>query len=409
LQLKYYILVIQPRILKLAIGVIGVMIMALNSTKGVETGKTSVANEARRSGRYLVYVGTYTGEKSKGIYVYGMDLATGSLTPMGLAAETPNPTFLDIDPKHRFLYAVNEIERFEGKAAGAVSSFSIDPATGKLTFLNQRSSGGSGPCHILLDRTGKNALVANYGGGSVAVLPIEKDGKLGEASAFIQHQGRSIHPERQTGPRAHCMIMDAQNRFALACDLGLDKVLIYKFDAKKGTLVPNDPAFASIKAGSGPRHVTFSPNGRHAYVLNELQPTIVVFDYDAKRGVLNEAQTISTVPDDFKGTNYGAEIEVHPSGKFLYASNRGHDSIAIFAIDPKKGTLTLVEHQPTQGKTPRHFGIDPTGKYLLAANQDSNSIVVFGIDAENGRLKPTGQVLELGAPVCVKFMPMGSQ
>ncbi|MDB6121575.1 MAG: pgl 1 [Pedosphaera sp.] len=368
----------------------------------------SVKGEGVRALTCVMYVGTYTGAKSEGVYAYTMDLSNGSFTPMGLVSKTPNPTFLDLDSKHGYLYAVNEIEQFEGKPAGAVSAFSIDRTTGKLTLLNQRSSGGSGPCQITLDGKQKNVLVANYGGGSVAVLPIAKDGGLGEASIVIQHQGKSVNPERQQGPRAHCMTVDAGSRFAFACDLGMDKVVIYRLDSEKGTLAPNEPAFVPVKPGAGPRHLTFSPNGRQAYLINELDSTVVVFGYDPIHGALKELQTVSTLPTDFKATNYGAEIEVHASGKFLYASNRGHNSIAVFAIDPAKGTLTLVEHQSTQGKTPRHFSIDPTGRFLIAANQDSDSLVVFGINLESGRLKPTGQVLKVGAPVCVKFTPPGA-
>jgi 6-phosphogluconolactonase len=353
----------------------------------------------------LVYVGTLSGAKSKGIYAYRMDPATGSLSPIGLAAETPSPSFLDIDGRGRFLYAANEINHFEGKAAGAVSAFAIERETGKLTLLNQRSSVGAGPCHVALDRTGKFALVANYGSGSVAVLPVEADGRLGEARTFRQHEGRSVNPERQAGPHAHCMALDPANRFALACDLGLDKVLIYRFDPQAGTLTPNEPAHAEIKPGSGPRHLAFAPDGRHVYVINEMEATVVAFDYDAKRGALKETQTISALPDDFKGQKWAAEIEVHPSGKFLYASNRNHNSIAVFAIDKRTGKLTLVQHEPTQGKTPRHFTIDPTGRFLLVANQDSDNIVVFSIDTATGRLKPAGQTVEAPTPMCIKFVP----
>jgi 6-phosphogluconolactonase len=336
-----------------------------------------------------------------------MDPGSGQLTPAGLAAETVNPSFLAISPNHRFLYAVNEIDDFGGTSSGAVSAFAIEPTTGKLTLLNQESSRGSGPCHLIVDKQGKNVLVANYGGGSVAVLPIRPDGRLGPATAFIQHQGSSVNPQRQKEPHAHSMNLDAANRFAFAADLGLDKVLIYRFDPNHGTLAPNDPAAATVAPGSGPRHFAFHPSGHWAYVINEIASTITAFSYDAKTGALKTVQTVSTLPEGFTGNSSTAEIQVHPSGKFLYGSNRGDDSLAIFRSDPDTGRLTSVGRQPTQGKTPRGFGIDPTGAFLLAANQDSDSIVVFRIDPETGKLQPTGQVVEVPKPVCVQFIAVG--
>lgn len=356
-----------------------------------------------------VYFGTYTGPKSKGIYRSELDLATGKLTPVELAGETTNPSFLATHPNQKFLYAVGEVGNFEGQKTGAVTAFAIDPATGNLTRLNQQSSRGAGPCHIVLDRTGKNALVANYGGGSVAALPIGGDGRLAPASSFVQHKGASANPKRQEGPHGHSINLDAANRFAVAADLGLDKLLVYRFDPAQGTLSPNEPPSASVAPGAGPRHFAFHPDGRHAYVINELANTVTAFDYDPERGVLKNVQTISTLPAGFQGTSYTAEVQVHPSGKFLYGSNRGHDSIAVFAIDTGTGKLTPLGHQPTQGKTPRNFGIDPTGTYLLAANQGSNNVVVFRIDGESGKLLPTGQTLDVPAPVCVKMMPLRGQ
>lgn len=353
-------------------------------------------------GKCLVYVGTYTGPKSKGIFVFQMDGQTGMLTPLGLAGETRNPAFLDIDPRHKLLFAINEIGRFEGKPAGAVTAFSINPANGMLTQLSQHSSAGSGPCHVLVDAAGRNILVANYGGGSVTVLPIEPDGHLGDQTAFIQDTGKSVNPGRQEGPHAHCMVLDAANRFAFACDLGLDKILIYRFDSEHGTLTPNEPPFVALKPGSGPRHMVFHPNGREAYVISELKSTITRFTYNARRGVLTEEQTISTLPNDFKSRNYPAEIAVHPSGKFLYGSNRGHDSIAIFSIDSVTGALTSIGYEPTRGKTPRNFAIDPSGEYLVAANQDSNNLAVFRIDPATGRLKFVATA-DVPAPACVRF------
>ncbi|MFB3827398.1 MAG: lactonase family protein [Bryobacteraceae bacterium] len=353
---------------------------------------------------YLVYAGTYTGKNSQGIYAWRLDTASGKLTALGLAAETTNPSFVAVHPNRKYLYAVSEISSFDGQKSGAVSAFLIHPATGRLAFLNKMPSRGAGPCFVAVDRTGKAALVANYGSGSIAALPIKPDGSLGEPSAFVQHTGSGVNPKRQQGPHAHSINLSPDNRFAVAADLGLDKVLVYRFDAVKGTLAPNDPPFATVAPGAGPRHFAFHPNGKFAYVINELGSTVTAFAWNARRGVLKEIATVSTLPNGWTGNNTCAEVQVHPSGKFLYGSNRGHDSIAVFEIDPKTGGLTYVENTPSEGKTPRNFGIDPTGAFLLAANQDSDNIVVFRIDPGNGRLKPTGQTLGAGRPVCVRFV-----
>jgi len=362
---------------------------------------------AARPEKLLVYVGTYTGGKSQGIYRFHLDLASGRLTPAGVTAGVSNPSFLAIHPNRRYLYAVNEIGELGGAKTGGVTAFSINPQSGDLTLLNQQPSQGGGPCYVVVDRRGKNVLVANYGGGSVAVLPIQEGGRLGPSTAAIQHMGSSANPQRQEGPHAHSINLDRNNRFAFAADLGLDKILVYRFDTTKGTLVPNDPPAASVAPGSGPRHFAFHPNGRSAYVINEMNSTVTAFRYDPKAGVLKEVQTLSSLPAGFKGNNSTAEIQVHPSGKFLYGSNRGHHSIAIFAIDPETGRLTPVGHQSTEGKTPRNFGIDPTGTYLLAANQDSDRIVVFRIDPQTGQLTSTGHGVDVPMPVCVKMMPIG--
>ena len=361
---------------------------------------------ATRQGKYLFYVGTYTedGSKSKGIYAYRYDAATGEITALGLAAETTNPSFVAVHPNGRFLFAVNEVGDYKGPNSGGVSAFAIDRATGKLTFLSEVASRGADPCYITVDKTGKFVLVANYTGGSVAVFPVLGDGKLGEASAFVQHKGHGTNPERQEGPHAHSIDLSADNRFAYVDDLGLDELLVYRFDNKKGSLTPNDPPFTKLDAGVGPRHFALRADGNFAYVVSEMGRSVTVFSNDATGGKLQLLQTVTTLPKDFTGRNDDAEIEIHPSGKFLYASNRGHDSIAVFAIDPAKGTLTLVEYAPTQGKEPRSFEIDPTGTLLFAENQKSDSIVVFRIDEKKGRLTPTGKVLEVGSPVCVKFV-----
>ena len=370
---------------------------------GISAARGEASQSPVKSGHAFVYIGTYTGPKSNGIYLYSLDLGNGSLTSLGLAAEVVNPSFLAIHPNHRFLYAASETSNSGGKKGGAVEAFAIQE-TGKLTPLNQEPSGGEGPCHLVVDKTGRDVLVANYDSGSISVLPIQQDGKLSEPTAFIQHQGSGADPQRQEGPHAHSINVDAANRFAFAADLGLDKVLVYRFDPAKGTLVANDPPSVSVKPGAGPRHFAFHPGGHYAFVINEMHSTVTAFSYDPAHGVLKELQTISTLPENFKGENSTAEVQVHPSGKFLYGSNRGHDSIAVFAIDPGKGTLSLVEDQSTQGKTPRNFGIDPSGQYLLAANQDSGNVVVFRINPQSGHLSPTGQVAEVSSPVCVKFL-----
>src|SRR5271165_562187 len=310
----------------------------------------------------LVYIGTYTDKSSasKGIYAYRFDPATAQLTSLGLAAESANPSFLTIHPNHKFLYAVNETGDYKGQKSGGVSAFAIDRATGKLTLLNEVASRGADPCYITVDRTGKFVLVANYTGGSVAVFPILADGKLGEASAFVQHTGHGTNPERQEGPHAHSIDLSPDNRFAMVDDLGLDELLVYKFDGDKGSLAPNDPPFTKLDAGSGPRHFALRPDGKFAYVISEMGHTVTVFSNDAAGGRLQVLQTITTLPKDFTGRNDDAEIAVHPSGRFLYASNRGDDSIAIYAIDQSKGTLTQVGIVPTGGKEPRSFEIDPT-------------------------------------------------
>src|SRR5216117_1598826 len=340
------------------------------------------ATTVRVTKEFLVYIGTYTGAKSKGIYVARFDPASGRLGAPELAAESVSPSFLAIHPNQRFLYAANETGDFAGKKSGAVSAFVIDSHSGKLTPLNQQPSGGDGPCHLAVDKTGKTVLVANYGGGSVEAVPIKPDGSLDAPTSFIQHRGSSVDKQRQEGPHGHFITSDAANRFALVCDLGLDKVVVYKFDPANSSLVANDPPSASVAPGSGPRHLAFHPGGRYAYVINEMKCTMTAFSYDPARGELKEVQNLSTLPggETLKPNYSTAEVEAHPSGKFLYGSNRGHDSIVVFAIDEQTGKLARVENTSTQGKTPRSFGLDPGGRYLLAANQDSDNVVAFRID-----------------------------
>ncbi|HEX5221923.1 MAG TPA: lactonase family protein [Verrucomicrobiae bacterium] len=360
---------------------------------------------------FHVYVGTYTGPKSKGIYLSRFNSTSGRLTEPQLAAETRNPSFLAVHPTGRFLYAVGEVNDAQGKRAGAVVAYAVDPKTGKLTLLNQQTSGGTGPCHISVDATGKCALVANYGSGSIAALPIKPDGSLGEAATTIQHTGSSVNPQRQAGPHAHFICPSPDNRFALAADLGLDKVLVYHLDAATAKLETNNPPYAVVAHGAGPRHLAFHPNGKFAYVINEMALTVTTFRYDSARAVLFEEQTVSTLPAGYTATarDSGGEIAMHPNGKFVYGSNRGHDSIAVFAVDASTGKLALIQSEPAQGKIPRHFAIDPSGKWLLAESQNSDSIAIFAIDATNGKLSPTGERVSVGSPVCAVFVSARSE
>jgi 6-phosphogluconolactonase len=359
-----------------------------------------------KSDKLWVYVGTYTQGGSEGIYRFELHPRSGKASPPVLAAKAVNPSFLALHANQRFLYAVGEVNDLAGKKGGGVSAFAIDPKTGGLTLLNQQSSRGAGPCHLVVDRQGKHALAANYGGGSICALPIQADGRLGEATAFVQHKGSSVNRQRQEAPHAHSINLDAANRFAFVADLGLDKVLVYKFDSASGTLTPNEPPAATVTPGAGPRHFAFHPGGRFAYVIDELDSTVTAFEYDPDHGVLKTLQVMPTLPRGVTGNNYPAEVQVHPSGKFLYGSNRGHNSIAVFSIDPQTGRLTAIGHQAQQIKTPRNFGIDPSGALLVVANQDSDSLVIFRIDSKTGELGPTGTVVKVPKPVCVKMMPV---
>ncbi len=379
-------------------------LLVLLSVVSISLG--SAAAYPAEPGKFWVFVGTYTDGKSKGIYRMVLDTASGKLTEPTLAAELSNPSFLAVHPTGKYLYAVNESSG-PGKGGG-VTSFALDPKTGELTKLNQESTVGDGPCHLVVDATGKNVLVANYGGGSVAVLPLGPDGKLGPASDFVQHTGKVFDPRRQGTPHAHSINVDKENRFAVVADLGLDRVFVYKFDPIGGKLTPNDPPWTKVKNRSGPRHFAFHPDGKHAYVINEIDCTVTAFDYDAERGKLTAVQTIPTMPVAVQGRHSTAEVVVHPSGKFLYGSNRGHDSLAVYSIEPGTGHLKIVEYESTQGKTPRNFAVDPTGAYVLAENMGSGTIVVFRVDPETGALEPTGQTALVPSACCVKFLPIPS-
>jgi 6-phosphogluconolactonase len=349
-----------------------------------------------------VYVGSYATAEKAGIHALELDLATGDLRAKAETSGLANPSFLAFHPNRRFLYAVSEVSDYEGQKTGAVAAFAVDPKTGALRLLNRQASGGDGPCYITIAPSGRYAYVANYGGGTVAVLPIEANGALAPAISVVRHQGSGANPSRQEGPHAHSIDLDGPGRFALAADLGLDKVMVYEV-GEKGSLTPHDPPSTALPPGSGPRHLAFGKKGAFAYVINELSSTIEAFAYDAALGTLKRTQSITTLPAGFTGKSYAAEIAVSADGRFLYGSNRGHDSIASFAIDAQTGRLHATSHTPTGGSWPRHFAIDPSGAFLLAANQKSNSVVVFRIDRRTGALTPTGHRIAVPQPACVAF------
>ena len=370
----------------------------------------SSAIQAQSPSKMRVYIGTYTGKSSQGIYLSTLDLASGKLSPPELAAETTSPSFLAIHPTGKYLYAVGEIADFQGKKEGAVTAWTIDAASGKLTKNGAVASGGGGPCHVSVDPSGKCVLAANYGGGSVCSIPIDDHGAIAKVGTVIQHKGSSVNPQRQKEPHAHSINVDKEGKYAFAADLGLDQVLVYKLNAAHGTLEVNDPPHAKVEPGSGPRHFAFHPSGKFAYVINELANTVVAFEYNPHHGSLTEIQSIGTLPREFSGRSYTAEVVVHPSGKFLYGSNRSFGendaplgSIAVFAIDEKTGKLTTTSHQGEGIKTPRNFAIEPTGKWLLVGNQAGDSVIVFGIDQHTGALTPTDSKIEVGSPVCIRF------
>ena len=360
---------------------------------------------------YLTYIGTYTrreahvdGSNSEGIYIYRFDDTDGSLSHVSTVSGVDNPSFLALDPQQNYLYAANEVGDFGGASSGAVSAFAIDADTGGLTFLNQQATGGSFPCHLSVDKQGRHVLAANYGGGSVALFPVNPDGSLAEASDFHQHQGSSVNPQRQQEPHAHSVTVAPDNRFAFVADLGMDQMVSYQIDPDNHKLVPTEPPWKTARPGSGPRHFDFHPNGQYAYLINELDSTLTAFNYNADQGTLTEIQTLSTLPADFSGSSHCADVHVAASGNFVYGSNRGHDSIAIFAINPGTGRVTPVGHTSTQGETPRNFALSPNGDYLLAANQNTSNIATYHVDQATGELTPTGHNVQVPTPVCIKFL-----
>jgi 6-phosphogluconolactonase len=348
--------------------------------------------------KYFVYVGVY----GKGIYAYSYAPADAQFESLGLVGEVTNPSFLATDADNKYLYAVSELE---GNAEGGVYSFAIDRATGKLRALNHVSSAGVAPCHLAVDRTNKMLAVANYTSGGVSAFPIEDDGRLGAMTSLMTTKGSSADPKRQEGPHAHETVFSADNRFLYVPDLGLDHLRIYKVDAPQAKLSPSDPPFVQEEPGSGPRHIVFSPNGKHAYVVNELKSVVYVFNHDAATGELRQVQTASTLPAGFTGENAPAEILIDRAGKYLYASNRGPGTIAVFSIDPVNGTLKQVQVASTGGTFPRGVAIDPSGHFLLAGDQKADQFVVFQIDPTNGQLSLTGKLFNVSSPVDFLFVP----
>ena len=355
--------------------------------------------------RLAVYVGTYTDGGSRGIHLFELDTASGAWTDPVLAGAAENPSFLALHPNGKVLYAVNEVATYGGAATGAVSAFAIDSSSGALALLGQQASGGADPCHLVVDRGGRNVLVANYGGGSVAVLPIGADGGLRPVSTVRRQEGTGPDRLRQEKSHAHAIVLDGAERFALAADLGADRIFVYRYGAADGSLEPNQPGAAALEPGSGPRHLAWHPSGAHLYAINELRSTVTAFRYDARRGTLEPFQTITTLPPGFSGRNTAAEVAVSPDGRFLYASNRGDDSLAMFSIDAASGALAPAGRVSTGGRTPRQFAIDPSGRWLLVANQDSDSIAVFRLDPVTGRPEPVGRQIPVSRPTCVLFAP----
>jgi 6-phosphogluconolactonase len=361
---------------------------------------TAVATLRAAAADMFVYFGTHVSGSGKGFSIAHFDTDTGALTTPKFDLDAVAPAFFVIHPDGRHLYTCNS-----GRPGG-VSAYAIEPKTGHLTLLNSQPAGGADTSYISLDKTGRYALAANYEGGNIAVFALKPDGSLGDRTAFVQHSGTSVNPQRQSHAFAHSIITDPSNRFALVADLGLDKVFVYRFNEKDGTLATNDPPFVAVKPGSGPRHVKFHPAGKHVYLINEMGSVVIAFNWDAARGALTEFQTVSTLPEDFKGASACAELEIHPNGKFLYGSNRGHDSLAVFSIEPETGKLKLIEHVSTQGKTPRNFAFDPTGKWIIVTNHGSNNAVVFRVDENTGRLTQTGPPVAVPYPFCERFLPV---
>ena len=363
-----------------------------------------ISSTAVRADEPLVFISAFASAEKGAIHAFQFDTKTGALKPLHRTADIQNPFFLAISPDQHFLYAINA-EKFGGAADEFVAAYAIEDRTGQLKRLNQQSSRGTASCYLDVDATGKTVVVANYASGSVASLPVMKDGSLGEAASFVQHSGASVDPARQKGPNAHSIVVSPDNRFALAADLGIDKILVYRLDAATAKLTPNEAQpFVKQQPGSGPRHITFHPNGRRVYVINELKNTVTFFDYTADSGTLTERQTISTLPANFTGKSYCADLKITPDGLFLYGTNRGHDSIATYRI-ADDGKLTLITIEPSLGKGPQNLLITSDGHWLLCANMPGNSVIVFRIDSKTGHLKAAGEPIAMPMPSCIRWLP----
>ena len=358
------------------------------------------------SKEYWMFVGTYTSGDAGGIFTCKFNATDGSLSKTANSGGITNPSFIALSPNHQYLYSVSEVSNFNGERSGGISAFKVDLQIGNLTPLNQQSTKGQGPCYVTVDQTGKWVLAANYGSGNVCLLPVNEDGSLAWAARVHQHEGSSVNPSRQSGPHAHCIVISPDNKYAFSADLGTDSIFGYELDLVKGELIPLDPV--KTKPGSGPRHFAFHPNNKLAFSIQELDSTITSYQYEAEFGFLTSVQTVSSLPVGYSAANSCADIHVHPNGKFVYGSNRGHDTIVIYAVNEETGEMTPVQHESTRGETPRNFAIDPTGEFLLAENQKSNTIHVFRIDGETGLLTHTGNELEIPSPVCIQFAPVVS-
>jgi 6-phosphogluconolactonase len=383
-----------------------VSLSALGALGAVGLGAARSVGAEEAEADQLLYVGTYTTDgHSKGIYLVRMSRDSGALSLVGLVGTTSNPSFLTLSADGKVVYAVNEVAKFGERATGSVTAFARDRATNMLRELSSQPTGGADPCYVTTDRRGKSVLVANYSGGSVAAFPISSNGDIGVVSSFVQHQGKGPDAERQEGPHAHCVMPDPSNRFVLVADLGLDRIFVYGFDERSAKLTPKPVTEGTLAPGAGPRHLAFHPNGRIVYVANELNSTITVFRYDPRTGSLLARQTVPAISETTSVKNFPADLHVHPSGRFLYMSNRGPDSISAFTIDDVNSDLRPLQRESTGGKWPRNFAVDASGKFLLVANQRSDDIHSFRIDARSGNITPTGQSVSVPSPVCLRFIP----
>jgi 6-phosphogluconolactonase len=371
-------------------------------TSAVSVAGLSYVRSSFSAGQELrFYVGGYASNDQKGIHLCSLNTQTGELSIKQGFSGVINPSYLCLSPNKQFLYAVNETGKFKEISGGSITAFAIDQNDHSLRLLNQQASHGGSPCYVCVDQQSAYVFLANYNGGNAASYAIQPDGSLSEALSIVQHEGSSVNPRRQKKAYAHSIVLSPDNRFAFVADLGIDKLMIYR--CQEGKLIANQPPFVQVQPGAGPRHFTFHPNGKLAFLINELDCTLMSFTYDADKGALHAIQTVPSLPQDYSGNNTCADIHVHPSGKFLYGSNRGHDSIVAYAI-AENGTLTYIAHESTQGKTPRNFALDPQGHFLLAANQETGNIVSYRIDAQSGKLTPTGHAIEINRPVCIKFL-----